>query len=177
MIFPRTVGATSEAASTSDTAMDSRLTILGESSQKPETSGSQQNLPSTPDHSRSKESAEDEHEEAMASGTDDHGSAENETMDGISDHDDTKNESDDESEHDATENGHVDRIRDREAAQNGSTDDTSDRGPAKRSGPSGLELFEIDKKGRGAAPDIPKKKRKTKKEPEVSCDSYERMNI
>ncbi|KAL9962409.1 hypothetical protein ACROYT_G031510 [Oculina patagonica] len=134
--IPHTVGASTEAASTSDAAMDRGLARLHESSQESSVSGSGLDLLSTPDPSQRSRSVESDEEEEACSGTDDQDNAENGSMDGISDHE-------------ATENGHVDEISDHDTKENG--------------GPNGIDLAEMDEEEQGTM-DIVKKKRKTKKD-------------
>lgn len=143
----RTVGVASEAASTSDAAMDCRLTGLGESSQE------SLDLPSTPDLSR-----------IDGNGIDDHDSEENGSMDGISDDDVAENgHINGTDDRDTRENGHMDGTRDHEC----SMEETSDH--AAVGGQNEMQLFEIDKEGtRGKTMDIQEKGRKTKKDLEVS---------
>ncbi|KAJ7358996.1 Transducin (beta)-like 3 [Desmophyllum pertusum] len=129
--IPQTVGVASEAASTSDAAMDCRLTRLGESSQESGVSGSHVDVPSIPDLSR-----------IDGNGIDDHDSEENGSMDGISDDDVAENgHINGTDDRDTRENGHMDGTRDHEC----SMEETSDH--AAVGGQNEMQLFEIDKEG------------------------------
>ena len=135
----RTVGASTEAASTSDAAIDRGLTRLRASSQESGAS-SGQDLPSTSDSAQKSRSVEKDEEEGEGSGIDDHDIVENGSMDGTSDHE-------------ARENGHIDEISDHDAKENGGLDE--------------MNLPELNKGG-GISMDVVKKNRKTKKDLEVN---------
>ena len=164
--FLRTVSTTSGAASTSDSAIDSRLRVLDDNSREQGTSDVPHDVPSIPDHSRSDEAVEEEDEKSTGNGTDIHEDGDNERMNGAS-----ENESDGDIVQDATQNGHVVGLKDRNTVQNESSDDLSDRDSKKRKIVIREEQFEIRTKG-DVMPDISTKKRKTKRASEVSCDRY-----
>lgn len=169
--FLRTVSTTSGSASTSDSAIDSRLRVLDDNSREQGTSYVPHDVPSIPDHSRSDEAVEEEDEKSTGNGTDIHEDGDNERMNGASDHDDFENESEGDIVRGATQNGHVVGLKDRNTVQNESSDDMSDRDSKKRKSPDREEQFEIRTKG-DVMPDISTKKRKTKRASEVSCDRY-----
>lgn len=163
--FLRTVSATSGAASTSDSAIDSRLRVLDDNSREQGMSDVPHDVPST------SRSVEEEDEKSTGNGTDIHEDGDNERMNGASDHDDFENESEGDIVRGATQNGHVVGLKDRNTVQNESSDDMSDRDSKKRKSPDREEQFEVRTKG-DVMPDISTKKRKTKRASEVSCDRY-----
>ncbi|XP_058940240.2 transducin beta-like protein 3 isoform X1 [Pocillopora verrucosa] len=157
---PRTASTTSGSASTSDSAIDSRLRVLDDNSREQGTSDVPHDVPSIPDHSRSDEAVEEEDEKSTGNGTDIHEDDDNETMNGASDHDDFENESQGDIVRGATQNGHVVGLKDRNTVQNESSDDMSDRDSKKRKSSDREGQFEIRTKG-DVVPDISTKKRKT----------------
>ena len=169
--FLRTVSVTSGAASTSDSAIDSRLRVLDDNSREQCVSDVPHDVHSIPDHSRSGEAVEEEDEKGTVNRTDNHEDGDNERMNGTSDHEDSENESEGDIVQDATQNGHMVGLKDRNTVQNESSDDMSDRDSKKRKSPDREEKFEIRTKG-DVMPDISTKKRKTKRASEVSCDRY-----
>lgn len=148
---PKTAGATSEAASTSDTAMDSRLEVLDDNVQEPVVSGLQEDLQDL-HQDLHQETVQYEDGKGAVYGTDDHENGGNEGMNETSDRDDSEIESKGGSEQDATQNGHVDGMSDQNTVQYGSSDDTSSS--KKRKSPNG----KLD-----AMLDISGKKKKTKR--------------
>ncbi|XP_022788855.1 transducin beta-like protein 3 [Stylophora pistillata] len=148
---PKTVGATSEAASTSDTAMDSRLEVLDDNVREPVVSGLQEDLQDL-HQDLQQETVQYEDGKGAVYGTDDHENGGNEGMNETSDRDDSEIESEGGSEQDATQNGHVDGMSDQNTVQYGSSDDTGSS--KKRKSPNG----KLD-----AMLDISGKKKKTKR--------------
>lgn len=152
--YSRSVGAATEAASTSDSAVDRRLTKLGECSNEPGASGSRMDFPSIPDLSQRSESENSDDDEKV----DDYGDAGNGSMGGTSDHE-------------MTENGQRDRTSDQDCREKESRDEMSDLDDtAENSASNGMHIdVGSDDVGRETM-DVLKKKRKTKRKLEVNIE-------
>lgn len=153
-LYSRSVGAATEAASTTDSAMDRRLTRLGESSNESGASGSRLDLPSIPVLSRRRESADSEGEKKVVSGVDDDVNTGSGSMDGTSDHD-------------ITENGHIDRTTDQDTRDQDEMSDLD--GSVQNGAPNGVNVNADGEEGRETK-NIGKKNRKTKKSLEVNLE-------
>jgi len=145
----QSVGAATEAASTSDSAMDRRLTRLGESSDESGASGSRLDSPSISELSRRSESVDSEGDEKVVSGVD-YGNTESGGLDGTGDYD-------------FTENGHIDMTSDQDIREKDSRDEMNDLDDSVQNGaPNGVNVDADNEEGRETM-DVLKKNRKTKK--------------
>lgn len=155
-LYSRSVGAATEAASTSDSAMDRRLTRLGESSDESGASGSRLDSPSISELSRRSESVDSEGDEKVVSGVD-YGNTESGGLDGTGDYD-------------FTENGHIDMTSDQDIREKDSRDEMNDLDDSGQNGaPNGVNVDADNEEGRETM-DVLKKNRKTKKNLEVNLD-------
>ena len=153
LLYSRSVGAATEAASTSDSAMDRPLTRSGERSKESGASGSRVDLPSIPDLSRRSDSVSSDGDEKV----DEYGNTGSESMDGTSDHE-------------MKENGQRDRTSDQDSREKESRDEMSDMDDSvENSARNGMHLDE-DSDLERETKDVLKKNRKTKKKLEVNLE-------
>ena len=156
----RSTGAATEAASTSDSAMDRRLTRLGEreSSNESGASSSRLDLPSTPDLSRGSVSVGSDDDERVVSGVDKHGNTGSGGKDGTSDHE-------------IIENGHKDTTSDQDITEKDGRDEMSDQDDSvENSAPNGMNVNVDNEEERETVDAVLKKKRKIKKNIEVNFE-------
>lgn len=154
----RSVGAATEAVSTGDSAMDRRLTRLGESSNESGASGSRLDLPTYPDLSRGSGSVDSDGDERVVSGVDDHGNTGSGSKVGTSDHE-------------IIENGHKDRTSDQDIREKDGKDEISDQDDSvENSAPNGMNVNIDNEEEREIMDAVLKKKRKIKKNLEVNFE-------
>ena len=150
----RSVGAATEAASTSDSAVDRRLASFGESSNESGASGSRLDLPSIPDLSRRSESENSDGEEKV----DDYGSAGSGSVNGTSDHE-------------ITEDVQGDRTSDQDSKEKERREEMSDLDDSvENSATNGMYQRDADSDLGRETMDVLKKSRKTKKKLEVNLE-------